>query len=158
MCFIACTHKFYKNLGSTSKFLALEGWHEACSILRTHIFIRRHRTKCIAHATWRPGFVHPRFSDISDAYFGKYPVRTSAGTQNSLSFSWFLQAHNYMTEIKELICDAGWTTHRRSQRRTGSFLRPHLRRHNLKILYKVSHFLIFHTTFGARECPNVQYM
>jgi hypothetical protein len=31
-------HKLSKNLGYTSKFSAPEGWHEASSILRTHIY------------------------------------------------------------------------------------------------------------------------
>jgi len=29
-------HKLSKNLGETSKFSALEGWHDISSILRTH--------------------------------------------------------------------------------------------------------------------------
>jgi hypothetical protein len=76
---------FSKNLGTTSKFWAPEGWHEASSILRTKIYIIRHGTQFS-----RPdlGFVYPCLVIMGDRC---WPGYSKAGTPWSTTCPGYLQ-------------------------------------------------------------------
>ena len=66
-------HTFSRNLGGASKFKASEGWHEACSILKTEN-TTRHRAK-FDLCTPVVGF--QRLNGVLCKWYGKFEVVTS---------------------------------------------------------------------------------